>query len=87
MGYGEHWKNFLFGLFFGMGFSIAGAVLAFIVFILSRGTGTDFRLVPPEPHRGDKAPNAVKSLAQSNAAVNLAPAYHHELYPLERGHL
>ncbi len=29
--------NFLFGLFFGMGFAVANAVLAFIVTILSKG--------------------------------------------------
>ena len=29
--------RFLFGLFFGMGFAIANAVLAFIVAILSKG--------------------------------------------------
>jgi hypothetical protein len=30
-------SDFLFGLFFGMGFAIANAVLAFIVMILSKG--------------------------------------------------
>lgn len=30
-------ENFLFGLFFGMGFAVANAVLAFIVSILSSG--------------------------------------------------
>ena len=30
-------ENFLFGLFFGMGFAVASAVLAFIVQILSKG--------------------------------------------------
>lgn len=29
--------RFLFGLFFGMGFAVANAVLAFIVQILSKG--------------------------------------------------
>ena len=29
--------RFLFGLFFGMGFAVANAVLAFIVAILSKG--------------------------------------------------
>ncbi len=29
--------DFLFGLFFGMGFAVANAVLAFIVSILSKG--------------------------------------------------
>lgn len=30
-------ENFLFGLFFGMGFAVANAVLAFVVAILSKG--------------------------------------------------
>lgn len=30
-------QDFLFGLFFGMGFAVASAVLAFIVSILSKG--------------------------------------------------
>ena len=30
------WQNFLFGLCFGLGFSIAGAVMTFIVDILSK---------------------------------------------------
>lgn len=30
-------SDFLFGLFFGMGFAVASAVLAFIVQILSKG--------------------------------------------------
>ena len=33
----KHLDNFLFGLFFGMGFAIANAVLAFIVALLSKG--------------------------------------------------
>lgn len=30
------WENFLFGLFFGMGFVIAGGILSFIGGLISR---------------------------------------------------
>jgi hypothetical protein len=34
----EHWKNFCFGLFFGMGFALAWAVLHFIASLISGAT-------------------------------------------------
>lgn len=37
-------SDFLFGLFFGIGFAVANAVLAFIVSILSKGVKVSFLL-------------------------------------------
>ena len=31
----KHWDNFLFGLFFGLGFSVVGALIRFIVALFS----------------------------------------------------